>query len=113
MQVRFVRITPKSRAGAIALAAGVVVVGGVLVVIGATLLLALGAAGAVIGAGALLYRKLTGRSLLGARVARAEEMMRRAQMGLDPRMEIEPRVHDAHRRPSGGDSALPPGDQPR
>ncbi len=87
MDIRVIRIGPKSRLGMAALAAGVVVVGGTLVVLGAALLLALAAAGAVVGTGVVLYRRLTGRGRAQAPDA-ALDWTRAGRQGLDPRMEV-------------------------
>jgi hypothetical protein len=66
-------------------------VGGVLFVLGLTLILGLLAAGAVVGTGIMLVRRLTGASRRDRE--RLEAMMRDAQpgaFGLDPRMEVLP-----------------------
>lgn len=55
---REIRIVPRTRAGAIALAAGALVIGGALVVVGITLLAGLVAAGVVAAGGAAAYRAL-------------------------------------------------------
>ncbi len=94
MPVRVVHIQPKSRAGALALGAGVVVVGTVLVVVGISLLLALTAGGIVAGTGYALYRRITGRGLLGA----PRRAPGAAGLGLDPRLEVKPGSGPASRR---------------
>lgn len=87
MQYRGLRIQPTSRAGALALGAGIVLIGGTLIMVGLTLLLALAIGGVVFGAGVLLYRRLTGRwrRPLSRPAGTAGAVSR---LGLDPRLEI-------------------------
>lgn len=94
MTMRVIRIQPKSRAGALALGAGVVIVGAVLVVVGLSLLLALTAGAVVLGTGYALYRKLAGHR---PRIAPRQSGV--ADLGLDPRLEVRP--------PSDAKGALP------
>lgn len=86
MPMRVIHIQPKTKAGALALGAGVVVVGAVLVVVGLSLLLALTAGGLIAGTGYALYRRITGRGVLGAPRRGAGV----GGLGLDPRLEVKP-----------------------
>jgi hypothetical protein len=79
---RLLIVQPRSRAGAIAFAIAVLAIGGVFIVFGLVLLLALAAAGTVLGAGILLYRRLTGRLPRFLRPA-APASSRSAEMGLE------------------------------
>jgi hypothetical protein len=65
----------------VVLATVLVGVGALIIAFGLALLLALATAGAVIGAGVVLFRRLTGRSVLGLGRPRAET-------GLDPSLEV-------------------------
>ena len=80
---RVIRLQARSQAGALALAVTALVLGGVLLAFGLLLLLGLAAMGAAIGAGLVLYHKLTGR------VPRVLEHRRRAS-DLDPALEVFP-----------------------
>jgi hypothetical protein len=78
---RLLLVQPRSRAGAIVFAIAALAIGGVFVVFGLVLLLALAAAGTVLGAGILLYRRLTGRlprflRFAAPRTSRSEELGR-------------------------------------
>src|SRR5690348_13468214 len=86
MNPRVIRIQPTSRAGALALGAGVVIVGGTLVVVGATILLGLGVIGATVGTGVVAWRRLTGRR--GA--AAASDATAARVRPLDPSLEVFP-----------------------
>jgi len=86
MPVRVIHIQPKTKAGALALGAGVVVVGAVFVVVGLSLLLALTAGGLIAGTGYAVYRRLTGRGVLGLPKRGAGA----SGLGLDPRLEVRP-----------------------
>jgi hypothetical protein len=79
---RLLIVQPRSRAGAIAFAIAVLASGGVFVVFGLVLLLALAAAGTVLGAGIVLYRRLTGRLPRFLRPA-APASSRSAELGLE------------------------------
>lgn len=59
--LRIVQIRTTNRASAIALGIAAVAIGGVFFVFGLMLLLGLAAVGAVVGAGLILYHRLTGR----------------------------------------------------
>lgn len=61
MTHKVITLNVRNRAGAIALAVVAVALGGALLAFGLLLLAGLAAAGAVIGAGVMLYHKLTGR----------------------------------------------------
>ena len=91
MPVRVIQIQPKTKAGALALGAGVVVVGAVFVVVGLSLLLALTAGGLIAGTGYAMYRRLTGRGMLGA-----PKHGGAAGLGLDPRLEVRPGAGQAN-----------------
>ena len=82
---RLIAFHTRNRAGALALAMTAVLLGSMLLAFGLLLFLGLAAAGAAIGAGVLLYHKLTGR------VPRALERRRRAP-DLDPALEVFPQV---------------------
>src|SRR5919202_3206496 len=86
------RLNIRGRAAAIALGGVALVVGGVLLVLGAALLLGVLAAGTVLGAGVLAYRRLTGRHWPTPRKASPRR-------GLDPALEVFP--DDAARRRLG------------
>ncbi|HUF31381.1 MAG TPA: hypothetical protein VMM77_12085 [Gemmatimonadaceae bacterium] len=58
---RIVQISTTNRAGAIALGIAAVAIGGVFVVFGLMLLIGLAAVGTLVGAGLVLYHRLTGR----------------------------------------------------
>lgn len=84
--MRIIHIQPRSRAGALALGAGVVIAGAVLLVVGLSLLLALAAGGVIAGTGYALYRRITGQ-----RRGRMPGSRRgAAALGLDPRLEVHP-----------------------
>jgi hypothetical protein len=59
--MRTYQITVRNKAAAIAIGATAVVVGGALLAIGLTLFAGLALGGAVLGAGALVIRRLTGK----------------------------------------------------
>lgn len=59
--LRIVQIRTTNRASAIALGIAAVAIGGVFFVFGLMLLLGLAAVGTVVGAGLILYHRLTGR----------------------------------------------------
>ena len=80
---RVIRFQARNRAGALALAVAALVLGGVLLAFGLLLLVGIAAVGAAIGAGLVLYHKLTGH------VPRALERRRQAS-GLDPALEVFP-----------------------
>jgi len=82
MHVRVYRLGTKNRAATVALIAAALAIGAVLIAFGLMLLLALAAAATVIGAGTVLYSRLTGRR---PRLLRTEP---REQ--LDPRLEVFP-----------------------
>ena len=73
--MRVYQITVRNKAAAFAIGATALVVGGVLVAVGLTLFAGLALGGAVLGAGALAIRRLTGRS---------------AVRSLDPAQEVFP-----------------------
>src|SRR6185437_11752710 len=81
---RVITLNVRNRAGAIALAVMAVVLGGTLLAFGLVLLAGLAVTGAVVGAGVMLYYKLTGR-LPG----RFSSMQPRGT-GLDPAQEVFP-----------------------
>ena len=81
---RGITLNVRNRAGAIALAVVAVALGGALLAFGLLLLAALAATGAVVGAGVMLYYKLTGR--LPGRFS----SMRPRGTGLDPVQEVFP-----------------------
>jgi hypothetical protein len=94
---RVIRIQARNRVGMLALAVTALMLGGVLLAFGLLLLLGLAAVGAAIGAGVVLYYKLTGR------VPRALERRWRAA-DLDPALEVFP----AGASPSGQPGASRP-----
>jgi hypothetical protein len=59
--MRVYQITVRNKAAAVAIGATALVVGGTLVAVGLTLIAGLALGGAVLGAGALAIRRLTGR----------------------------------------------------
>jgi hypothetical protein len=59
--VRVYQITVRNKAAAVAIGAAVVIVGGALVAVGLTLFFGIALGGAALGAGALLFRRLSGR----------------------------------------------------
>jgi hypothetical protein len=59
--MRVYQITVRNKAAALAIGATVVIVGGALVAVGLTLLAGLALGGAVLGTGAVVLRRLTGR----------------------------------------------------
>jgi hypothetical protein len=59
--MRVYQITVRNKGAAIAIGAMAVVVGGALIAIGLTLFAGLALGGAALGAGALVFRRLTGR----------------------------------------------------
>lgn len=81
---RTVHLSTTSRAGAIALAVAAVAVGGVFLLFGLALLVSLAAVGALLGAGLVLYRRLTGRLPRFLRVGT------QPADSLDPRLEVFP-----------------------
>ena len=90
-QIKVVTISPRNRVAFWTTAVAALAVGGVLVVLGLTLLLALVAAGTVLGVGTLIVRRLTGSARPDA--GGLDDAMRRAQMsrhGLDPSKEVFP-----------------------
>jgi hypothetical protein len=101
-----VRLQPKTRAGALALAATIVALGGALLLTGVILLVILAGVGAVIGAGALIYRRLTGRSSRDRLQSGADAAV---GLGLDPRLEVSapPSAPRAQLRPSAGGEPKP------
>lgn len=87
--MRIVQIRTTNRASALALGIAAVVIGGVFFVFGLMLLLGLAAVGTLVGAGLVLYHRLTGRL--------PRFLHRRAQRStsLHPELEVfsaEPRV---------------------
>jgi hypothetical protein len=74
----------RNRAAKIALIVAALAIGALLVAFALMLLLALAAAGTLVGAGVLLYRKLTGR---GRRTLDSSGFSR-AELGLDPSREV-------------------------
>lgn len=92
MNRRVIHIQGTSRAGALAVGAGVIVVGGALVVVGATILVGLTVVGATAGAGILAWRRLTGRG----RPPAAEPLAR--VRPLDPALEVFPEAEAEVRR---------------
>lgn len=77
------RLSTGTKLGALVLGTVLLVVLGVFLAFGFVLLLGLAAAGLVLGTGAALYRRLSGRPS----VERSAAAYRR---GLDPTLEIEP-----------------------
>ena len=59
--MRVYQITVRNKAAAVAIGATALVIGGALVAIGLTLFAGLALGGAALGAGALVFRRLTGR----------------------------------------------------
>jgi len=81
--VRIYGITVQNRVGAIALGLAALAVGGVFLIFGLALLVALAVVSITLGAGVLLYRRLTGRgSLFMGATARSTR--------LDPAKEVFP-----------------------
>lgn len=103
---RLLLVQPRSRAGAIAFAIAVLAIGGVFIVFGLVLLLALAAAGTVLGAGILLYRRLTGRLPRFLRTA-APPPSRSAEMGLE--VFPDDTVESSRHQPRLPDSRAPRG----
>ena len=104
--VKVVSLGTKSPLAFWAMAIAAIAVGGTLLVVGFTLLLGLLAAGAVIGGGVMLVRRLTGadrrdRERAVAMMRDAERAAQLERHGLDPSMEVRP--------PERG---RPPGDPP-
>ncbi|HSJ63365.1 MAG TPA: hypothetical protein VK922_05585 [Gemmatimonadaceae bacterium] len=95
---RGIHITTRSRAGAVALAIAFVALGGIFVAFGLVLLVILAAAGTLIGAGVMVYHRLTGRWPRAVRPADAP------QGTLDPSLEVFPGPRDAVRH----NDQLPP-----
>ena len=62
--VRIYGLTVQNRAGAIALGIAALMVGGVFLIFGLALLVAVAVVGMTLGAGVILYRRLTGRGAL-------------------------------------------------
>jgi hypothetical protein len=79
MHVRVYRFGTKNRAATVALIAAALAIGAVFVALGLMLLLAIAAAGAVIGVGAMIYYRLTGRR---------PALQRSTQQRLDPTLEV-------------------------
>jgi hypothetical protein len=79
--LRVYSLTPKNRVAAVGLAVGVVGLGVLVIFVGAALLVALTAAGAVLGTGVAAYRWLRGGPSLPHR-----EVQRRVD--LDPALEV-------------------------
>jgi hypothetical protein len=63
--MRVYQITVRNKAAALAIGATALIVGGALVAIGLTLFAGLALGGAALGAGALVFRRLTGRPTVG------------------------------------------------
>lgn len=100
----FIHLSGRSKAGAIALGIVIVLVGIFVVLSGLALLLGLALIAAVLGAGALLLRKITGRPGL-------HSAPRRTPAQLDPSLEVFPGEAGqppAERLPGGPDRS-PPG----
>ena len=105
---RLLLVQPRSRAGAIAFAIAVLAIGGVFIVFGLVLLLALAAAGTVLGAGILLYRRLTGRLPRFLRTAAPPpSRSRSAEMGLE--VFPDDTVESSRHQPRLPDSRAPRG----
>ena len=98
---RLITFHARNRAGALALAVTAVLLGGVLLAFGLLLLLGLAAAGAAIGAGVVLYYKLTGR------VPRALRHQWRAS-ALDPALEVYPAAPSRTGQPGPSRPQEPP-----
>ena len=81
-------LTVRNKAAILGLAAATVVLGGALFVVGLTLIAGLVAVGVVVGGGAVLARKITGRPLVPG-ITRTR--------GLDPGMEVFPSAQDRAR----------------
>jgi Flp pilus assembly protein TadB len=92
MQMRVYRFGTKNRAATIALIAAALAAGAVLIAFGLVLLLALAAAATVIGAGTVLYYRLTGRRPAFQRFQTRER--------LDPSLEVFPDQLQRGARPS-------------
>ena len=88
MYIRAFQLTPRSRAGNVALLAAVVGLGAVFVVFGLALLLTLAAVGVVAGVATLAWRRLTGRRPTVAPPERT--------FVLDPRLEIPASAAHVH-----------------
>ena len=82
MHVRVYRLGTRNRAATIALVVAALAIGAVLIAFGLMLLLALAAAATVVGAGTVLYYRLTGRK---PQLLRTEP-----QEKLDPSQEVFP-----------------------
>ena len=85
MQFRLIGLRPRSRAGTAALVVGGVALLAVVIVAAFTLFLALAAVGVVVGAGAMIRRRLFGRGAPPEPVAHARAA---STFGLDPRLEV-------------------------
>lgn len=83
MFAREVRLSTGNKFAAVALGAVLLLVVGVFLAFGFLLVLGLTAAGLLLGVGAALYRRLTGR-------APVPPSQVRSQHGLDPALEVKP-----------------------
>ena len=103
MSIRIYKLEGGGGAKGAALAVVIVGVGVLLVGVGLALLVALGTAGALIGAGVMVYRRLTGQSVSALRGSRASAR-------LDPALEVfaDDALIDDRRVREPPDS-LPPG----
>lgn len=103
MAMRVYRLDGGTGAKGALFAVLIIGVGAVIVAAGVALLLVLATAGAVLGAGVLLYRRLSGKRLSGLRSAHANS-------GLDPSLEVfaSDAAIDGRPVPRRTD-ALPPG----
>lgn len=82
MFARELRVSMGSKLGAVVLGTALLVVVGVFLAFGFVLLLGLAAAGLLLGIGAALFRRLTGRPPQQSRVT--------SRHGLDPALEVAP-----------------------
>ncbi|MFN2564365.1 MAG: hypothetical protein ABR499_05055 [Gemmatimonadaceae bacterium] len=83
MMIRIYGLNAPSRPAAIALAAAALAVGAVFVAFGIVLLLGVAAIGTVVGAGVVVFRRLTGRGSVRIPAARFDTE-------LDPSLEVFP-----------------------
>lgn len=100
---RSFQITTRNRFGAIALAIAVIALGGVFVIFGLVLLAGLAVVGTVVGAGLMLYRRLTGR--WPGNLSRGGA----SRSALDPSREVFSNDVSSVDRSVHNDSQLPPG----
>jgi hypothetical protein len=107
MLIRMYSLDVKSRAARIALAAAALAVGAVFVAFGIFLLLGLAAVGIVVGAGVLLFRRLTGRSPAFIQAPRVDAELD-PSLEVFPTQSVEPPPHGPARLRGAGSQAHEP-----